>query len=175
MKTKTFGLVLCGGKSTRMGIDKALMEYHGIPQYQWAANLLDGFCDAIYFSVSKALADQIVGPIIIDNELNQGPLGGIQSAFEFNAEVNWLIMPCDMPELQSSEIELLVERKKAGCFEIEGRVNPLLAYWPKELIGPVQRAYTNGIRSPKRLVDHLGFEYLKPTNVAYHKNVNRQK
>ena len=54
-------------------------------------------------------------------------------------------------------------------------MNPLLAYWPKELIGPVQRAYTNGIRSPKRLVDHLGFEYLKPTNVAYHKNVNRQK
>jgi molybdopterin-guanine dinucleotide biosynthesis protein A len=175
MKTKTFGLVLCGGKSTRMGVDKALMDYHGIPQYKWAAKLLAGFCDTIYFSVSKALANQIEGPIIIDKELDQGPLGGIQSAFEFNAEVNWLVMPCDMPELQSSEIELLVESKKACCFEIEGRVNPLLAYWPKELIESVQQAYGKGMRSPKRLVDQLGFEYLKPTNLAFHRNINRQK
>lgn len=175
MKTKTFGLVLCGGKSTRMGVDKALIDYHGISQYKWAAKLLAGFCDTIYFSVSKALANQIEGPIIIDKELDQGPLGGIQSAFEFNAEVNWLVMPCDMPELQSSEIELLVESKKACCFEIEGRVNPLLAYWPKELIESVQQAYVNGMRSPKHLVDQLDFKYLKPTHVAYHKNVNRQK
>lgn len=175
MKTKTFGLVLCGGKSTRMGVDKALIDYHGISQYKWAAKLLAGFCDTIYFSVSKALANQIEGPIIIDKELDQGPLGGIQSAFEFNAEVNWLVMPCDMPELQSSEIELLVESKKACCFEIEGRVNPLLAYWPKELIESVQQAYVNGMRSPKHLVDQLDFKYLKPTHVAYHNNVNRQK
>lgn len=175
MKTKTFGLVLCGGKSTRMGVDKALIDYHGISQYKWAAKLLAGFCDTIYFSVSKALANQIEGPIIIDKELDQGPLGGIQSAFEFNAEVNWLVMPCDMPELQLSEIELLVESKKACCFEIEGRVNPLLAYWPKELIESVQQAYVNGMRSPKHLVDQLDFKYLKPTHVAYHKNVNRQK
>lgn len=175
MKTKTFGLVLCGGKSTRMGVDKALIDYHGISQYKWAAKLLAGFCDTIYFSVSKALSDQIEGPIIIDKELDQGPLGGIQSAFEFNDEVNWLVMPCDMPELQSSEIELLVERKNACCFEIEGRVNPLLAYWPKELLESVQQAYVNGMRSPKHLVDQLDFKYLKPTHVAYHKNVNRQK
>ncbi len=175
MKTKTFGLVLCGGKSTRMGMDKALLEYHGIPQYQWATNLLAGFCDTVYCSVSKALADQIEGPIIIDNELDQGPLGGIHSAFEFNPEVNWLVMPCDMPELQSSEIELLVERKKACCFKIEGRINPLLSYWPNELIKSVKQAYGKGMRSPKRLVDQLGFEYLEPTNLAFHRNINRQK
>ena len=175
MKTKTFGLVLCGGKSTRMGVDKALIDYHGISQYKWAAKLLAGFCDTIYFSVSKALSDQIEGPIIIDKELDQGPLGGIQSAFEFNAEVNWLVMPCDMPELQSSEIELLVERKNACCFKIEGRVNPLLSYWPNELIKSVKQAYGNGMRSPKRLVDQLGFEYLEPTNLAFHSNINRLK
>ena len=47
------GLVLSGGQSSRMGRDKALIDYHGLPQYAYVYDLLLGFCDKVFISSKK--------------------------------------------------------------------------------------------------------------------------
>ena len=46
------GLVLTGGKSTRMGSDKAQLKYHGKPQKEHVKNLLENLGIATYYSVA---------------------------------------------------------------------------------------------------------------------------
>ena len=48
---KLYGLVLSGGKSTRMGTDKGLITYHGIPQREYIYKLLEEVCDATFLSI----------------------------------------------------------------------------------------------------------------------------
>ncbi len=46
------GIILAGGQSSRMGQPKSLLEYHGKPQYQYAAELLNSFCAQVFISCS---------------------------------------------------------------------------------------------------------------------------
>ena len=45
------GLVIAGGKSTRMQQDKAMIQYHGMPQYQYVYNILQPFCSETFISL----------------------------------------------------------------------------------------------------------------------------
>ena len=54
---KLYGLVLSGGRSTRMGKDKGLINYHGIPQRDYIYNLLNEVCDETYMSIRKDQVD----------------------------------------------------------------------------------------------------------------------
>ena len=46
------GLVVCGGQSTRMGMDKSQLQYHGVPQREWLYELLQPLCEDVYISLS---------------------------------------------------------------------------------------------------------------------------
>ena len=50
---KLFGLVLSGGKSTRMGTDKGLIEYHGLPQREHLYHLLSKVCERTFISLRR--------------------------------------------------------------------------------------------------------------------------
>ncbi|NNE77041.1 MAG: NTP transferase domain-containing protein, partial [Pricia sp.] len=48
---KIYGLVLAGGKSSRMGKDKGLIPYHGMPQREYLYHLLGRVCDKTFLSI----------------------------------------------------------------------------------------------------------------------------
>ena len=52
------GLVLAGGKSTRMGKDKGQISYHGIPQSTYLYNLLKDICDNTFLSIREDQQNQ---------------------------------------------------------------------------------------------------------------------
>lgn len=86
-------LILSGGKSQRMGEDKALLELHGktLLQYQVERFAAEGF------DVVTGLVDRFAS--------FQGPLAGIDAALEYKPEVNeWFVLPVDMPALSPSTL-----------------------------------------------------------------------
>src|SRR5215213_7303867 len=77
------GLVLAGGKSTRMGEDKSIVQWHNKEQHYYVADMLTAFCKEVFISCRAEQGETVDRnyKIITDEYENAGPLGAIVSAF----------------------------------------------------------------------------------------------
>ncbi|MGI9545991.1 MAG: NTP transferase domain-containing protein, partial [Flavobacteriaceae bacterium] len=131
------GLVLAGGKSTRMGKDKGQIPYHGIPQSNHLYHILEGICDNTFMSIREDQQSQYEGAfkVIVDQNQFRGPFNGLLSAFNLDPEVAWLVVACDLPLIDEKSLQLLVKErdstKLATAFATEksGLPEPLAAIW----------------------------------------------
>lgn len=137
-----FGLVLSGGKSTRMGEDKGLIPYHGIPQRDYLYQLLNKICDAAYMSVREDQLDGIDSDVncIVDNNEFRGPYNGLLSAHKKFPEAAWLVLACDLPLMDENALHELISQRDAtkiatAFADAENPLpEPLCAIWePKGL------------------------------------------
>jgi molybdopterin-guanine dinucleotide biosynthesis protein A len=110
-----YGLILTGGKSSRMGRDKALMNYQGEPQGRYCQRLLKSFCRQVFLSCRKAqwetpeYRDTFSDfPVVLDTHEDIGPMAGLLSAMEQYPQVAWLVLACDMPQVNQTLLEKLV-------------------------------------------------------------------
>lgn len=105
------GLVLTGGKSTRMGRDKAALAYHGEAESRRVYGVLGEFCSEVFISCRADQAD-LPGrkglPQIHDILPGKGPLSGILAAFEARPDATWLVAACDLPRLDREVVASLV-------------------------------------------------------------------
>ena len=126
------GVVLCGGKSSRMGIDKCLIDYHGEPQWSFIAKMLLPFCSEVIISCNKlqsenfneSLAGRKISMIVDTEPYNgQGPLSGVISAFGRFQDSSLLVVGCDYPLLSKGDIEPLIhaytEKAPAVCYHVK--------------------------------------------------------
>ncbi|TNJ38445.1 bifunctional molybdenum cofactor guanylyltransferase MobA/molybdopterin-guanine dinucleotide biosynthesis adaptor protein MobB [Chlorobaculum thiosulfatiphilum] len=134
------GLVLAGGRSSRMGRDKARLRYHDEKQLERTAALLSSVCDKVYISCRSdqlgCYSDSGI-PAIADSYLDLGPLGGLLSAQRHSPGAAWLVAACDLPFIDKPVIASLRTGRNPYRFATafggdEGRPEPLLAiYEPK--------------------------------------------
>ena len=110
-----FGLVLAGGRSTRMGRDKAALPYgEDTPQLERAVALLGKHVERVFVSVR---ADQSADPLrarfaqIKDTHENIGPIAGLLAAQAQHPQVAWLALACDLPLLDDASLTHLVSRR----------------------------------------------------------------
>jgi len=106
------GLVLIGGKSSRMeGLQKAWIDIHGKPQFQYLFNLLSDLQIPAYISCNAKQAPLIPKnfPIIIDSYDSIGPIGGIVSAMEVDNEADWLVVACDLLLINRATFNQLID------------------------------------------------------------------
>lgn len=111
--------VLVGGKSSRMGRDKALLELNGQPLIQRTADILNSLVAITTLVISARHPDQPVNtnpysnfelPTLADRWPNVGPLGGIVTALAA-AQTSWcVILACDMPFITTEWITYLLGR-----------------------------------------------------------------
>lgn len=151
------GLVLAGGKSLRMGTDKGLLSYHGIPQRDYSLQLLESAGLETYLSV-RTDGEVIVQKTISDAFLGLGPFGAICSAFMYNPNKAYLVLATDLPFVNKELIELLVSKRnsKKIATAIKGKgkefMEPLIAIWePKSY--PVLLSYlSQGYSCPRKVL-----------------------
>ncbi|MFO6422369.1 molybdenum cofactor guanylyltransferase [Motilimonas sp. KMU-193] len=100
-------VILAGGKSSRMGQDKAMLPREGQTQLAYCFNLLA----QMQFGELKVSGDYPDFPHFVDAEPELGPLGGLSAALQQVAPYckALLIVPVDMPLLSSFDIRFLLE------------------------------------------------------------------
>ena len=145
-------VILCGGGSTRMGADKALLQ-------MGEQTLLERTLAAVEPHVSQCLLacgtepryEHLGLPLILDTEPGGGPLIGLLSGLE-SAETEWvLLVACDMPGLGDGILERLVARATSEfstsetevdvwLFEDDGGLHPLCALYRRCSVLPAVRA-----------------------------------
>jgi molybdenum cofactor guanylyltransferase len=117
------GVVLAGGQSTRMGRDKALLEWHGRP-------LLERQLEALRSSGVDELRVSGERPGyhgIVDTQPGLGPLGGLAGIADVLSEdADLLVIPVDMPLLGAALLRRLrLEHPLARCVRCIDHVLPM--------------------------------------------------
>lgn len=160
---KIFGLVLAGGKSSRMGNAKGFINYHGIPQQEYLFNLLGKLCKGVYTSCKTI--DQVPNTLnpIADQYDIDSPLNGILSAFDKIPKAVWLTVPVDMPLIDEDTLRCLITNRStnhvATCFyDSDGKnPEPLLTLWEAHAYPRLKEFNNTGKISPR--------DFLKQSNV----------
>jgi molybdopterin-guanine dinucleotide biosynthesis protein A len=91
------GIILAGGKSSRMGTDKGLQELWGKPLINYAIQSLSGLCSAILISTSSDAYQSFGCKTVADEIPGIGPMGGIYSALKQSKTEKNLVLSCDLP------------------------------------------------------------------------------
>ena len=115
------GVVLAGGLSSRMGRDKALLDWHGKSLLQHQFDTISVICRKVVVSGSYTGFD-----CVEDTTRCRGPLGGILSVAEIYRDSALLIIPVDMPLLTVPMLSRLMESGVSCSFSEQ----PLPAFFP---------------------------------------------
>lgn len=172
------GLILAGGRSSRMGSDKALIAYHGKPQYQYLFDLLTPFCEYVHIS-GKALTDfpSQYNPVADQFDF-ESPLNGILSAMTDYPDSIWLTIAVDMPMVDGTLIKFLVDhrnpQKMATCFlDSTGKVpEPLFTIWEKKSYESLIAFNKAGGISPRIFLMNNPVQFLNVPHEKYLININ---
>jgi len=145
------GLVLCGGKSSRLGTDKSVINYHGMPQWRYLTGMLSEVCNEVLVSCtasqatdfSKELSPSMKASFCADVEkfYGRGPMSGVLSAMEMRPAATLLVVGCDYPLLQVTDLTILVaartEISEAVCYNLRSEALDL----------PFPAIYSSSIRA----------------------------
>ncbi len=172
------GLILAGGKSSRLGRDKSLISYHGKPQREYLFELLSPFCENVYLSCKSTVnVPQAFNPLPDAFDVDT-PLNGILSAFKLNPNSAWLTVPVDMPYVQTNTIQYLLTyrdtQKIATCFwDSSGKLpEPLLTLWEPHASTLLSDFYHNKGFSPREFLVMHKAHCITPTHSNWLKNIN---
>ncbi|WP_294321171.1 NTP transferase domain-containing protein [uncultured Chryseobacterium sp.] len=174
------GLVLAGGKSSRMGVAKEKIQWHGKEQQYAMADLLAPFCDGVFISCRQDQLKNIDGSYLAlpDGFTEFGPLGGILSALDFNRDTAWMVVACDLPLLDKKALDFLVQQrnpeKVATTYEspADGGPEPLAAIWEPKSFPLLMDFIKTGSLSPRKFLMDNDILMLKPEDPNVLKNVN---
>lgn len=178
-----YGLVLTGGKSTRMQEDKSLLHYHGKSQVVFCYELLEGFCEKVFVSNRKDQAElpghKTLPQIHDHNEYkNIGPLAGILSALDEYPNVAWLVLACDLPHVKEETLEVLLEKRNpfkmatAYISVHDGLPEPLCAIYEKKSQERILKFLEQEIHCPRHILIHSPVELIPQNQKSALDNVN---
>ncbi|WP_295769534.1 NTP transferase domain-containing protein [uncultured Mucilaginibacter sp.] len=174
------GLVLAGGKSERMQMDKGSISYFGQSQRLYVHKLLTSFCVNTFISYATdgdvQASEQL--PVITDTFAGLGPIGGILSAFRSRPDAAWLTVACDMPYLTAETLNYLVQHrntsKLATCFIDANNEfpEPLVTIWEPKAYAVILQFLAQGYSCPRKVLINSEVELLQAPNVNEFKNIN---
>jgi molybdopterin-guanine dinucleotide biosynthesis protein A len=160
-----YGLVLTGGKSSRMQTDKALLKYQNKPQAEVLIDLLNPVCDKVFIStreMNNLFSGENLGQIP-DKFLDLGPIGGIISAMDKYPEAAWLVIACDLPFVDADTISYLI--KNRDPFKIATAYRSSTDNFPEPLCTIFEP------KSRFRLFQFLGLGYECPRKVLINSKI----
>lgn len=181
MTAPIFGLVLAGGRSTRMRRDKAALVYQGRTQLERAMELLAPHVERAFVSVRPDQAQDPVRarfPQIVDRHENLGPIAGILAAQKEHPHAAWLVIACDLPLLDAATLEHLVRSRRpeklatAYRSSHDGLPEPLCAIYEPASREAIAAYVAGGKQCPRKFLINSDVELLEEPNPRALDNVN---
>jgi molybdenum cofactor guanylyltransferase len=151
------GVVLCGGRSARMGVDKATITFEGTTLLERALARLDAVCDPVLVAAGD-LPLRVAGRLsVADPVPGAGPLGGLVAALRASPHPLLVVVAVDLPWIDPGLIGMLAARIGDGdvavCETARG-IEPLHAVYSTSMLAAAETALAGTDRSLRRLIEH---------------------
>ncbi|MEJ6717110.1 MAG: molybdopterin-guanine dinucleotide biosynthesis protein A [Akkermansiaceae bacterium] len=172
-------IILTGGKSSRMGQDKASLKIGGVTQLDRILSIVRPLTDEIFLSVAHDHTGDAHLPTLPDLEPGPGPLGGLQAAFDHDPDSLWLVIACDLPLIQQADLQILVDHheisKDATCFlnPLDNHPEPLCALYSPSAAVKLTAVLEKNQRCARRFLASLDRNDRAPSDSRALLNLNR--
>lgn len=160
--TSIDAFILVGGRSSRMGRDKATVVFRGLRMVDLVAMAIRSALPNARISIVAANNDQLaeIGEVanaegyLVDIDPDIGPVGGLHTAVA-NSDADWIfVAACDMPLISAQFIAFLVAQIDGNCdvvlpIQPDGRPQPLAALYRIDSVrDQLSVPLGNEVRSP---------------------------
>jgi molybdopterin-guanine dinucleotide biosynthesis protein A len=152
------GIVLCGGRSSRMGRAKAWLPWQGRPMLVHVVDVLRRAVDEVCV-VSSGRFDlpALDVPVVDDREPHRGPLAGIREGLaHVQAELAY-VTATDAPWLEPGFVRALLSHGRAAAPEVDGFVQTLAAVYPRAALPCAEALLEAGRMRPLHLLEAAGY------------------
>lgn len=176
----TYGLVICGGQSNRMGTDKSMLQYYDQPQRYHVYDMLLPYCEKVFISCNKEQAASIAGGYNFITDAPQydniGPMAALLSAFTLHPQKNLLMIGCDYPFLKAAELEqfsLLCTDAPVSFYNKEGVIyESMLAWYPRSCFDELKQMFAAKQLSLQQLLRKYNAVKYIPTDTNSIKSID---
>ncbi len=165
MKKVGTAVILCGGKSSRMGFDKSKIKIDGRLLIDIIGEKLEKIFDEIILVAEKEdKFENLKYKVVEDMEKNYGPAGGIYTGLKNASSKYVFFLACDMPKINIDYIKYLMNIVEDD--ECDGLIckkddwiEPLHAFYSKDLI----KDFKKGIEENSLVL----YDIIKNSNIRY--------
>lgn len=188
MKKNLYGLVMCGGQSSRMGRDKGLITFSDTT---WAHNTAELLAATpvkdVFISINTSQLNSYNFPadkLVVDLELANGPINGLLSAHQSHPQKDFFILACDM---QLMTVETLLplfstyEKHHLHCdafvYKNEGEIEPMCGIYTRNALEKTMEKVKKGElkkNSLKYLLENVNTYYLETSSEDSFENFNTE-
>ena len=142
-------VILAGGKSSRMGSNKALLDFGGKPLIHVLVDRILPLTDHILISSNDAESYGFLNfPVVHDHYMGQGPLAGLHAAMCRDDFPLYVVLACDLPNLRAPFLRRLISFAEGFDAAIprthDGLAHPLCAVYRRTCFPSVEKALLRG-------------------------------
>ncbi len=172
------GIILAGGKSSRMGSDKGFISLNGIPFISLIIKTVKPFVNDIIIVSNNPDYDIFNLKRVEDIIKDAGPLAGLYSALYHSETEKNLVLSCDVPLINSAVLNKLIEafdpEKDVVQLQSRGKTMPLIAIYKKHCMLQCLHLLQEGERRLRKAVMQLNTKtvVLDPDLEQYVRNIN---
>jgi molybdopterin-guanine dinucleotide biosynthesis protein A len=176
MRSRQACMILAGGRSTRMGRDKALLPLPANESVTFVEQLVSTcspLTDELLLVVrDEAQAAQFALPgvrVVIDVVADHGPLMGLYSGLRMMRAERALVVAVDMPFLQAELASFLLSQPLTNALivpVVRGVPQVLLTLYPRALLSAIEERLHEGRRDPRSLLDSVPVCFLEEAQLC---------
>lgn len=169
--------VLAGGKSTRMGQDKALLQIESKRFIDRICEELGGFSQVLISAARKGLYEDTGHEVVYDAHENIGPMEGIYQVLSHAKEEYVFICAADMPFIKRELVEYMAEFISSDydcyCLVDEDHIHPLCAIYSKRMLDVIEEQIRSGHYRLLNVLRAVRTKYIRLETSCFDRHVVR--
>ena len=149
------GAILCGGRSSRMGVNKATITFEGTTLLMRAVAFLDEVCEPVLIARGGTAVSVSGRRSVADALADSGPLGGLVAALRASPRPLLAVVAVDHPWIDTGLLRMLADRvgdHDVAVCEMGGGVEPLHAVYSTSILAAAEAALAGSDHSLRRLI-----------------------
>ncbi|WP_423128218.1 molybdenum cofactor guanylyltransferase [Gaoshiqia sp. Z1-71] len=158
------GIILAGGKSSRMGTDKALISFNGKKLIEYSISVMREICQHILISANNPGYRDFGYPVVFDHFVEIGPLAGLEAGLRHSKSRINLVVPCDTPFLSAYLFKDILSHSPFHDAVVpvqkNGKIEPLTAYYSKKIQPALIRQINQGDYKMQNLLKLVNTKYI---------------